>query len=164
MELKSKISTSIEQSKKLLELGLKPDTADMVYHCDRTGLWSLEARPIMQKSRSLFYKVLKYQHGEAEANKIFKQQYDKDVPAWSLSRLIELMPEEIKDKKHGESFYLTMDKEDNSVSYINEYPELKLLAYTSNPFVGRSLFDSLIEMIDWLINNDYLNKEHLCNK
>lgn len=32
MEFKSQIATSREQSEQLLALGLKPETADMVYH------------------------------------------------------------------------------------------------------------------------------------
>lgn len=35
MEFKSQICTTREQSKRLLALGLKPGTADMVYHYQR---------------------------------------------------------------------------------------------------------------------------------
>lgn len=140
MELKSKICTSVEQSKKLLELGLKPETADMVF------------RPFGDDTVML--NTWDWIFG--------KPSGEWKTPAWSLSRLIELMPEEIKDKEHGESFYLTIDKGDNSVSYRDENFHLK--ASISNTFIDRNLFDSLIEMIDWLIKNNYFNKEYLCNK
>lgn len=40
MEFKSQIATTREQSKQLLELGLKPETADMVYHYKKV-VWRL---------------------------------------------------------------------------------------------------------------------------
>lgn len=48
MEFKSQIATTREQSKQLLELGLKPETADMVYHYKKSRMaaleWELEPR------------------------------------------------------------------------------------------------------------------------
>ena len=70
IKFKSQICTTVEQSKKLLELGLKPETADMCYSYKPKHLadttpeedWVLQiARPI-----------------------------GTDIPAWSLHRLIEI--------------------------------------------------------------------------
>jgi len=58
--------TIIEQSKKLVELGLNPDTADMCY-----STFGVEAHPL--------HLILK--------NK------DKLMPCWSLGALLEIMPE-----------------------------------------------------------------------
>ena len=61
-----KICTSIEQSKKLLSLGLDPSTADMHYE-DCTETFKLHASPS--------------EYG-----------YEYNIPAWSLAALLELMP------------------------------------------------------------------------
>ena len=61
----SQLSTSLEQSRRVLELGLKPETADMVWismsggHYIYASPWSNHKRP-------------------------------QDIPAWSLHRLWEL--------------------------------------------------------------------------
>ena len=67
----NKICTSLEQSKKLLELGIDPQTADMIY----------------------------YWFGSFELNDEWHELHlgtnrvnDKDIPAWSLAALLEIMP------------------------------------------------------------------------
>lgn len=62
------IATTIEQSKYLLELGLDPATADMVWMCDK-WLYSIKD------------------------NILNKEQFtEQDTLAWSLSALLEVMP------------------------------------------------------------------------
>ena len=61
----NKICTSIEQSKKLIELGLDVNTADMYYTSEHS------TPSIMTGAKS---------------------DYSSYVPAWSLSALLELMP------------------------------------------------------------------------
>lgn len=70
MELKfnSRVCTTIEQSKKLLELGLKPETADMYYAID-TGIYEVPY------SRDELLGAL---------------QLNTCTPRWSLHRLLEL--------------------------------------------------------------------------
>lgn len=65
----NKICTTIEQSKKLTELGLSRETSDMFYWCG-TDL------------RIGGYKA---------------QDKDYDVPCWSLSALLSVIPKHIKD-------------------------------------------------------------------
>ena len=59
----SKICTSIEQSKKLIELGIDVNTADMYYDVNSYG--------IQDKPEVAIGKV-----------------WSKDIPAWSLTALI----------------------------------------------------------------------------
>lgn len=70
MELKfnSQVCTTIEQSKKLLELGLKPETADMNHF-------------FINRKWAILTGYCKLSHNT------FPQDY---IPAWSLHRLIEL--------------------------------------------------------------------------
>ena len=49
MDFKSQIATTREQSEILLSLGLKPETADMVYHHTNSRVksleWKLQTKP-----------------------------------------------------------------------------------------------------------------------
>ena len=67
MKFNSQICTTREQSERLLELGLKPETADM-YWVNHLDLWM----PVM----------LLYEDRPLDNN---------DIPAWSLHRLIEMV-------------------------------------------------------------------------
>lgn len=71
MKFKSQICTTIEQSKRLLELGLKPETADM-HHFKQSGEFSVH----------LGFFIDSYQY--------IPNWYQ---PAWSLHRLIEMYVE-----------------------------------------------------------------------
>ena len=63
----AKICTSIEQSKKLIELGIDINTADMYYDVNSYGI-----------------------QGKPEV--VIGKVCSKDIPAWSLTALIGLMP------------------------------------------------------------------------
>ena len=71
MKFNSQICTSREQSERLLALGLKKETADM-YWVNHLDLWM----PVM----------LLYEDRPLDNN---------DIPAWSLHRLIEMMPKNV---------------------------------------------------------------------
>ena len=86
--MKGKICTSIEQSKKLIALGIDVNTADMYYNVNSYGI---QDKPVA------IGKVL-----------------SKDIPAWSLSALIELLPNKIV--VNNEKYFLHFTK--NKVEYI----------------------------------------------
>ena len=68
MEFNSQICTNMEQSERLLALGLKKETADMHhYQYVEGGRWNIEARPSIAGYNNRL------------------------VPAWSLHRLIEIL-------------------------------------------------------------------------
>ena len=68
LEFNSQICTTVEQSKKLLELGLKPETADMAWAC------------ITKEGLTQWVMTLNTP----------KNKPNIDIPAWSLHRLMEL--------------------------------------------------------------------------
>lgn len=78
----AQIATTREQSKKLQELGVTADTADMFY-------------PLC----SSFPEVC-----DNEDN------LQADCPAWSLGALIRLLPDEIRNERFNVTYYLTIDK------------------------------------------------------
>jgi hypothetical protein len=122
----SQICTTEEQSKRLLALGLKRETADCVI---------------------MYYDG--WHVGEAE-----HFDFDKDPvePAWSLHRLIEMMPSFIDIGEH---------------TYMFSIIQGKLFSYGSdiagNGFLyGKgSVYDSAIYTIEWLIKEGHFNKEYL---
>lgn len=68
-KFKSQVCTDINQSKKLLELGLKPETADMYYtEGSEDGAGNIEYHKNIRREREILY-----------------PDY---IPAWSLHRLL----------------------------------------------------------------------------
>jgi len=84
-----KICTSIEQSKKLIELGLDRKTSDMYYWCG-------------SDLRIGGYKA---------------QDEEGDIPAWSLSALLDILDDIMVDDE-GNEYSLTIYKEEG-LYYIN---------------------------------------------
>lgn len=69
-----------------------------------------------------------------------------DVPAWSLDRLMELVPH-----KHGEY----CDYANNYMYYYN------IPLDVVEQFVGETKYEYLIDCIEWLIEEGYFNKDYL---
>ena len=121
----SQICTTREQSESLLALGLRKETADMMWaNCKGNS------------SGTTYYLAVGTPH------------YNCDIPAWSLHRLIEMMPKEIN---RCNNFYLLLVSKEN-VFYQTGHP----------PFRHHdSLYDNIIDCIEWLIKEGYFNKEYL---
>lgn len=169
MEFKSQIATTREQSKQLLALGLKPETADMVYHYKKSRMaaleWELEPRtPTLRgkfwtperisKLKSPFHK-----HPDGTpmtGEEIFNHLWGKDIPAWSLDRLLELMPKSIRQSNRpnadldinsdGQYWFITYEE----LGYDVKHQEMK-----------HDLFDAVISSIQWLIDNGHFNRQYL---
>ena len=75
--------TTIEQSNKLIELGLSPETADMFWMYDSKDTWE----PV----------VFNWE----------QHQDDKDIPCWSVGALLEVMPKAINKYDERERCYKT---------------------------------------------------------
>ena len=129
------ICTSRSQSERLLALGLKKETADMTIvgvflGTNEDGTMAFEdvpnAHPPMLR---------------------------KDIPAWSLHRLINICPYVIQTLP---ALHLTMTSD--SVFYCtednNEEFEKSFSRFTN-------MYDNFIETIEWLINEGYFNNEYL---
>ena len=76
----NKICTSIEQSKHLLELGLDTKTADMSHYETTAGDYYLQVG----------------------------KEYEDDIPAWSLSALLDLIPMPYQLTSNSEDKYQFM--------------------------------------------------------
>jgi len=142
----SKICTNIEQSKRLLELGIDPETSDMYWRELRYSEpveYSLNYRPreMMLTSRTIAF------------------------PAWSLSALFELMPATLYDKE-VKSLHVGYRGSRPHFEYVVKthdtewYPEgYRPIYESSTSDKCKTWLDAAFEMVCWLLKNNYLNKE-----
>ena len=79
----NKICTTIEQSKKLLELGIDVNTADMCWSIFKTSwgerIYTIVAYPMLPNQEKGIEKI------------------HEDLPAWSLTALLGVIPKHIKN-------------------------------------------------------------------
>lgn len=166
MEFNSKIATTREQSQRLIALGLKPETADMVYHYTKSRMTALEweLQPKTPTLRGNFWtperiaKLSSPFHKHADGTpmtgeEIFDELWGKDIPAWSLFRLIEILPTIIDSNKSDCVLGLSHETDG---TYLLSYSGIK---YT----LSTSPIESCILMVQYLIesNNEHFNKEYL---
>ena len=103
----SQVCTSKIQSERLLALGLKKETADMGYL------------------------LCGNEYAEYPLHEIYKPSWDRDIPAWSLHRLI----------------ILNLDTDLPSA-----YEGIE---------GQKNIYDEVIDYTEWLIKEGYFNKEYL---
>ena len=137
----NKNCTSLEQSKKLIELGIDVNTADM------------------------FWDTLFAKKPEAQVNNHhYIDEYDDEhkVPAWSLSALLDLLPsslslypeateEGIKEGKYRSSDLIASKEGYLRKRYDGDYQ----YRYDGIKVVGdfQSSLDATFEMVCWLLEN-----------
>lgn len=125
MNFTSQICTTKEQSERLLTLGLKRETSNMGLAGDI---------PIA------------IEDWETQDTTLI------DFPAWSLHRLIEMIPSFIDIGEHTYMFSIIQGK---LFSYCSDIAGNALLYGKGN------VYDSAIYTIEWLIKEGYFNKEFL---
>ena len=133
MKFNSQICTSREQSERLLALGLKPETADMgIYYSELYGVDRVFSNDVFDE----------------------KPTFDSDeIPAWSLHRLIEMMPECLT--YYGNLHYISI--REHQVKYVMDGVSDGYFGCWS----GYTLYDKVINCIEWLIKEGYFSKEYL---
>lgn len=131
----NKICTSLEQSKKLIELGIDVKTADMCW------------------TNHLFNAFLSSWRIESTSPQEYKNLLDGFVvrgyliePAWSLSALLGLMP---NGEKNDENYVCT---ESHSDFYICTYRNCWDGCIHSE-YSEEELLDAVFEMVVWLKEN-----------
>lgn len=140
------IATTREQSQRLITLGLKPETADMHYSEMPTidaitdevcnGINNDETESVLMPGRGFY----------------------TSFPAWSLSRLIEMLPSEIPDPRPGyDPHHPELIKHESGYN-------LSIRRYTADCLVGPHIENDPIEccisMIEWLIQKGHFDKEY----
>ena len=124
LKFNSQVCTTKEQSQRLLDLGLKPETADMYIFDDEVY--------------------------------IGKPNID-DIPAWSLHRLIEMLPQKLHFDNYVDTcYYLTIKP--FCLTKVLYRQDGGCWLYGSE---SSNLFDAIIDVIEYVIIGKYFNKEYL---
>lgn len=132
--------TTIEQSKKLMELGLNPDTADMYYFCDPTPAGNVMHPTLIIVEKHLHSRLPEYDKG--------------DIPCWSLGALLELMPTSIEEvKDHNVDLMLGPLEDEWYLSYF----DWTGLQHGPSITSGTPL-EAAYNMVIWLLENGYIKK------
>lgn len=126
----SHICTTRGQSELLLTLGLKNETADMTIHIKGDGGWYVTAEP--------FYEW------EDDMNTFPSfEETEQILPAWSLGRLIKLMPRTaIMHTQEGDT-------------------RIDIDIYAIEILVSDDSIAEAVSVIEWLIKEGNFNKEYL---
>ena len=132
----SQVCTSLEQSERLLKLGVKKETADCAL------------LPLNDKVTSILVKPS-------------TKDIVNTIPAWSLSRLLSLIPKEFEVDvipMYGRNYKMPIE--------LHILPDLSIV-YTDlskedyKGFYYTNIYDSLISCIEWQIEQGYFPKEYL---
>ena len=138
---KSQICTSRFQSELLLALGLKKETADMFY---------------------FFYDKNTYEINPTwETIWEDRNDYKKIIPAWSLGRLLEMLPSPIPISDDLPTFhnYAFLNLSNESVGYYWE--DYDGAGRTLVGFYGKGFFPAVVDATEWLIKGGNFPKEYL---
>ena len=125
------IATTKEQSKRLLELGFKKETADMVYQA--VGL--------------------------TPYNVWYKSEIENDFfPAWSLSKLMEMLPKSIRynDLIH----YMEIQTDEECYDFEYHIFDGEREWYLSGGY-DANIFEAIIETFEILLNKEIIKVEDL---
>ena len=133
----NKICTSLEQSKKLIELGIDISTADMFY----------AELSIDGNIKHNLYPLESYGFKTFSDTKTHESKRLSFIPAWSLSALIWLMPERIKI---GEELSFCLASKKSSTGFSFGYN------LNGSTFVKDNPIDAAFEMVVWLKENGKL--------
>ena len=142
LEFKSQICTTKEQSERLLALGLKPNTADCMYSVMTK---EYNGRYILEEDRH--YNLCLFRQEDFQS--VGFSHYEH-IPAWSLSRLIELINLKIQFRI----------KECTTVIYGISHSQ-PFQSFSGIGIDGKSYYNSIINAIEWLIKEGYFNKKYL---
>ena len=135
MEFNSQICTTEAQSKRLLALGLKKETADMHYY----HTVDFEGNEVWYPSIIPYENVVVAYDFVGETEICLE---NNTIPAWSLHRLIEML--------NNTQFGMTIGIYRDEVTFAEDLFE-----------VYDNTYDNLISVIEWLIGLDKFNKNYL---
>lgn len=142
----NKICTSIEQSKKLIVLGIDVNTADMRYGY-------IAPYDFSDRMYEGGYDEVPYPKDFLKKNSDFSEnEYEGELPAWSLSALLELIPSYLGEFSDGIDF--GFGKAMNGKWYSAHYLQyIKEDIKTVKTVTGETAVDACYEIVVWLKEN-----------
>lgn len=151
-------ATTIEQSRRLLELGIPASTADMCYiFTDMEGeqISGWEASDVEADGGEVTTTLKSKDDGS------FDYSYVNDSPAWSLAALIRLLPVTIipagKELGLHINFIVDQNKVYTHVEYSNEQTKSESFV------VNEDIFEALVLMVRLMKSEGYIHGTD-CNK
>lgn len=129
--------TTLDQSKRLVELGIKPTTADGVY---AAKIVDWQGNTILDPKYRL--------HVCSYPGKFIVQNFESidEIPAWSFGNLLNQLPGSITvDNFSYDLVYIPSTK---TISYILEDTNNVLSSF----FIDSDPYENIISCIDWLVN------------
>ena len=153
MKIDTLLCTTPEQSRRLLKLGLRPETADCTWVSE---IKDYSGEEILEESRNyIFY---------PEWSEDVKQEgmgVTENLPAWSLLQLTRICPSRLvggftKDSKR--SYDLIISFIEPAVSYIDKDgigDEESVIALFID---SKDIYNNMISCIEWLIKGNFINK------
>ena len=148
LKFNSAICTSRVQSEHLLSLGLKKETADMTIHIKNDDGWYVTAEP--------FYEW------EDDMNTLPSlEETEQILPAWSLGRLLEMLPSPIPISEDLPTFHRYAYLDLSKVSAHYYWEDYDGAERTLASFCGNGLFAAVVDAIEWLIKEGNFPKEYL---
>lgn len=152
MKFNSQICTTKEQSERLLALGLKKETADMFYTNASLPFekdkFHLECKEYAQLDKEVNYQICPFTF----------------IPAWSLHRLIEMIPDKIAYPTIYDSAPLRINNDSMYYLYrfFDKYGDEDFSTVGDNEAIGsHNVYDYAVSVIGFLIKEGYFNKEYL---
>ena len=142
LKFNSAICTSRVQSEHLLALGLKKETADMVHFFSQSLAQDWTIVPLSDGETARYIQGL-------------------EIPAWSLGRLLEMLPSPIPISEDLPTFryYAHLNLSNMSVGYYWEDYDGEGRALVG--FSGNGLFAAVVDATEWLIKEGNFPKEYL---
>lgn len=138
--------TSIEQSKKLLELGLNPESADMCYS---------------YYGNSKYNPTIAYKGQQWFLCQIRNSLHD-DIPCWSLGALLEVMPIIKKGIDEYLPYFIKGSEIWKGKIQSFWYCSYALLDDSNTElitFKNSTKIEAAYNMVVWLLENNYIKKE-----
>ena len=130
--------TTLEQSEKLLELGLSHETADMYYFCDPTPAGNVMIPTLIIIEKHLHSRLPEYNKG--------------DVPCWTLDALLKLL-REYDDCIKLDIFSNRSQKWQITISYYDA-------VWKEHEEININLFEAAYNTVVWLLENGYIKTEN----
>lgn len=131
----NQICTNKSQSSRLLEAGVRPESADM--YLDEFEL------PVAFEYRRI----------------VGHMDQDMAFPAWSLSKLIDMLPATISQRNRPD---LSLEITKDSVYWFIQYTELGYDC--KHEVMKKNVLDAVVNMIEWLIKEGCLDNKYLSVK
>ncbi len=149
--MRTEIATTYDQSKRLMDCGVPADTADMFYQT-----------PITASQKATREDILLVRKAD-------KTLFDTDIPAWSLSALLELLPSYLEDfpftkwiKPFGDGEICEKDHESTLSGYVRLYRSEThwIVDYDWDGFMGtlpqsENPIEACVRAIELLYANGY---------